>query len=50
MHMSSKLIDVIIYAGAVQGFFLALLLNAGKYGKRRSNRILSLLPAVRSVP
>lgn len=45
----SKIVDVIISAGAVQGFFLAFLLVRNKNGKRKSNRILSALLIVLSV-
>ena len=45
----SKIVEVIIYAGAVQGFFLALVLTTAKNGKRKSNRILSALLIILSV-
>lgn len=45
----SKIVDVIISAGAVQGFFLALILATNKNGKRKSNRILSALLIILSV-
>lgn len=45
----SKIVEVIIYAGAVQGFFLALVLSTGKNGNRRSNKILSVLLAILSL-
>lgn len=45
----SKIIEVIISAGAVQGFFLAFILATNKNGKRKSNRILSALLIILSV-
>lgn len=45
----SKFVEVIIYAGAVQGFFLALVLTAGKKGNGRSNKILSVLLIILSL-
>jgi len=45
----SKIVEVIIYAGAVQGFFLALVLSTAKNGKRKSNRILSALLIILSL-
>ncbi|MBI5464866.1 MAG: hypothetical protein HY966_07950, partial [Ignavibacteriales bacterium] len=45
----SKIVEVVIYAGVVQGFFLALVLTTAKNGKRKSNGILSALLIVLSV-
>ncbi|MBI3586703.1 MAG: helix-turn-helix transcriptional regulator [Ignavibacteriales bacterium] len=45
----SKIVEVIISAGAVQGFFLALILATNKNEKRNSNKILSALLIVLSV-
>lgn len=45
----SKIVEVIIYAGAVQGFFLALVLTTGRNGHRRSNKILSVLLTILSL-
>ncbi|TAL67655.1 MAG: AraC family transcriptional regulator [Bacteroidetes bacterium] len=39
----SKILEIIISAGAVQGFFLAMLLMTGKNSNKRSGRILSIL-------
>jgi len=49
MNVLSKLIDVIISAGAINGFFIALVLTTNKNGKRKSNRILAALLIVLSV-
>ncbi len=45
----SRFVDVLIDAGMVQGIFLALVLLTNKNGKRRSNRILSVLLLVLSI-
>ena len=45
----SKLIDIVIAAGAVQGFFLALIHTTGTNRNKASNKILSVLLVVLSV-
>lgn len=49
MNVLSKLIDVIISAGAINGFFIALILTTNKNRKRKSNKILAALLIVLSV-
>jgi AraC-like DNA-binding protein/NADH:ubiquinone oxidoreductase subunit 6 (subunit J) len=44
-----SLVQMIIYAGIIQGFFLALILTTKKNKKRKSNRILAILLVVISV-
>ncbi len=41
--MLSKFIDIIIYAGILQGFFLAFILTTAKNSKRKANRVLAAL-------
>jgi AraC-like DNA-binding protein len=43
VEIFSKIIEVIIYAGAVQGIFLGTLLLTAKNRKRKPNRILAIL-------
>src|SRR3972149_2520374 len=45
----SKIIDIIISAGAVQGLFFAFVLTTNKNKKRTSNKILSALLVILSV-
>jgi AraC-like DNA-binding protein len=45
----SKLIDIIIYAGILQGFFLAFILTTAKNRKRKPNRILAALLILLSI-
>jgi AraC-like DNA-binding protein len=49
MNLLSKLIEVIISAGAINGFFIALILTTNKNKKRKTNRILAALLIVLSV-
>ena len=49
MNALSKLINVIISAGAINGFFIALILTTNRNSKRKSNRILAALLIVLSV-
>ena len=44
-----KLLNIVLGAGAVQGFFLALLLMSAKKSDKRSNRILAALLVVLSL-
>ena len=44
-----SLVQMIIYAGIIQGFFLAIILTTKKNKKRKSNRILAVLLIVISV-
>ncbi len=43
MDVLNKVVDVIIYAGIVQGFFITFILNSARNLKRRQNRVLSVL-------
>lgn len=45
----TRILDVVIDAGMVLGFFLAFILMTNKHGRRRSNRILSVLLVILSV-
>jgi len=49
MAVILKIIDIIIFAGIVQGFFLAIVLHNTKNLKRRQNRILSVLLVILSL-
>lgn len=48
-NILSNAVQIIIYAGIVQGFFLAFILTTKKNSKRKSNRILSVLLIVISI-
>jgi AraC-like DNA-binding protein len=45
----STVVQIIIYAGIVEGFFLALILTTKKNKKRKTNRILAILLMIISV-
>lgn len=45
----TRLVEIVIDAGMVLGFFLAFILVTNKNGKRKSNRILSLLLIILSL-
>ena len=47
--MLPKFLDIIVYAGILQGFFLALILTTAKNSKRKPNRVLAALLIALSV-